>query len=497
MKQSRPKAGRFVLSGGRIFPLDGSDAFPGDLYVEDGRILAVAPVDPPPTGEGSGAAGGFARVDCHGSWILPGFVQTHVHLCQTLLRGAAERRTLFRWLSEIVWPFEAALDAQTLEVSAEWGIHQLLAGGVTTVLDMGTTHDTDVVARAAARAGIRALLGPAGMDRGPDASRELLRPGPRFQAEVESLAARWQGYDNGRLGVALCPRFIPSVSEPLWKEMLARPEFGAFPVHTHGSETPEEVEEVVRLTGRTPGEYFASLDPAPGRLKVAHGVWMNDADRLALRRIDAALLHCPSSNLKLGSGVADVAAFREAGISVGLGVDGAACNNRLDPWHEMRLAALIQSHLRGPESVDAGAILRMATLGGAEALGLGGVTGSLVRGKRADLVVLDPAADSATFPGELELETPETLLVFAGSPAMVRETWVEGRRVHDAESDAAWRRAWGTRVLEARRTLAARAGQPQPPPPRAGSEGPAGAPSPNLGGEAGPPSGGRDRPGEQ
>lgn len=452
MEQSRPKARTRVFRNAFLVTQDARPPGLGDLYVEDARIAAITPGDPPP----AWSASPEESADLSGAWILPGFVQTHVHLCQTLFRGAAEQRTLYRWLAEVVWPFEAALDGGSLEASAEMGIRQLLSGGTTTLLDMGTTHDTEAVARAASRSGIRIFLGPAAMDQGPEPSHRLLQPPRAFLGEVETLASRWHGHDHGRLRLALCPRFVPSVSDALWREMAARADFAAFPIHTHGSETLEEVADVRGQTGLSPMAYYGSLPAEGSRFKIAHGVWLDEDDRRELSRMGASITHCPSSNLKLGSGLADIAALRKAGVSVGLGADGAACNNRLDAWSEMRAAAHIQAVVRGPESVDAREILRMATHGGAEVLGLGAETGMLRAGYSADLVVLRPTRDAGAWPGRFDDERPEDFLVYAGSAAMVEQTWVMGRRVHDETIAQEWRAEWEPRLLEARRVLAAR-----------------------------------------
>lgn len=430
----------------------------GEIWIEDGRILAVSPPDPRPV-EGTGLPEGFEGVDARGHWILPGFVAAHVHLCQTLFRGAAEGLDLYRWLARVVWPLEAAHDETSIALSAEAGIAELLAGGVTCLLDMGTTRHTGAILETADRLGIRGFFGPAWMDRGPQAAAPLLRSGSEFAAETEELAARFEGRDDGRIRLALCPRFVPSVSEALWERLAAEPAWRAFPIHTHGSETREEVEEVRRLTGRTPPLFCASLRGAAGRVKMAHGIWVDDADRTALGASGAAVLHCPGSNAKLGSGLCDVAALEAAGVAVGLGPDGSACNNRLDPWQEMRLAAYVRSLLHGPSAAEPRAILRQATLGGAEALGLGDEIGSLRRGKRADLVLLDPRAEPAMLGVEGPGGTPEAALVFAGSPAIVRETIVAGRTVYrrdDPRREEAGR-ALAARVRSARERLFERA----------------------------------------
>lgn len=475
--ESRRKAPRIRLSGGRLLDPAARELRAADLWIEGRRIVAESPRDRPP----EWAAGSYQEIPLSGRWVLPGFVQAHIHLCQTLFRGWAEGRTLYRWLAEVIWPGEAAHDDETIEVAAELGIRQLLAGGTTAILDMGTTRHTGAIARVAARLGVRATLGPALMDRGPEAARDLLLSPTDSLAQFEGFAAAWDGHDEGRIRAALCPRFVPSVSEPLWRELTGRPDLARFPIHTHGAETEEEVTDVRRLTGKSPIGYLASLDGTAGRTCLAHAVWLDDDDRRALRRSGLAVCHCPSSNLKLGSGLADLRALREAGVTVGLGADGAPCNNRLDPWQEMRQAAFVATARRGPESVDPWEILSLATAGGAEAIGQGTEIGSLRPGYQADFCILDPALDPATAGAEIDLtvssnrladnplrgseekplqagptcwEDPAALLVFAGSPALVVETWVAGRPVHRADAPADPQ--LGDRVRAARRQLRSR-----------------------------------------
>lgn len=469
MNESRPKgrgfrqAVRRRFSGGLIHSLEG-EAVPGDLWIEGTLIAAVSPPDPAPAWDDSEVEVHDAR----GAWILPGFVQVHVHLCQTLFRGAGEGRSLESWLRGVVWPLEAAHTVETIEAAALCGVRELLRGGTTAILDMGTTRHTEVIARVVSESGMRAFLGPALMDRGPVPS--LQRPTREFFGDLDALAAAWHGHDDGRIRIALCPRFVPSVTGAFFEEIAARPEYARFPIHTHGSETRHEVEETRALTGETPPVYLSRLPGAQDRVKMAHGVWLDDRDREHLARAGAAVLHCPGSNFKLGSGLADILALRRAGIRVGLGADGAACNNRLDPWNEMRLAALIQSVLHGPDTVHPREILRLATIEGARALGLDEEIGSLRAGKRADFVIVDPAEDPASLAGVSALEDPVAALVFAGDPSWVRETWVHGRRCYPSMTAPEERADFVQRVRRAAATLAGRTGLPSPPEPTAGRQ---------------------------
>ncbi len=420
--------------GALLFPMDGGGARRGDLAIERSRIAAVSPPDPLPPWADDPAL----RVDASAAWMLPGFIQTHVHLCQTLFRGLAEGRRLYDWLSDVVWPLEAAHDAATMTVSAEVGVRQLLANGTTTILDMGTAHHTEAIAEVVASLGLRAHLGPVWMDRGPSEARGLISDGATLWDRFERFAARWDGESDGRIRAALCPRFVPSVSDALWRSMTARPDLRRCLIHTHASETRAEVDDVRAETGQTPPRYLTSLPGVSGRLALAHGVWLSADDRAALSEAKAGVTHCPSSNLKLGSGLADVRALERAGVAVGLGADAAACNNRLDPWVELRQSALLEGLLHGPDAVDPAHALWRATAGGAAVLGAVGELGVLRRGARADFLLLDPEADEASL-GQIEdsssalRESPESLLVYAGSARWVRETWIDGRCVHRAD----------------------------------------------------------------
>ena len=455
--ESRRKAERILLAGGLLLSASDGTLAPGDLFLEGERIAANtrhdAPLDWPKES--------FERLDLAGRWIMPGFVQAHLHLCQTLFRGWAEGRPLYRWLSEVIWPGEASLDAETITVAAELAVAELRANGTTAILDMGTTHHSEAIAEVLLRSGLRATLGPALMDQGPDAARPLLTTAADAMKRFEAFAARYDGADHGRLRAALCPRFVPSVSDALWREIAGRPDLARVPIHTHGAETKDEVAEVRARSGHSPIQYLARLEGAAGRVCLAHAVWLDDADRSALAANDLAVCHCPSSNMKLGSGLADTTALRASGVRLGLGADGAACNNRLDPWQEMRLAAHIASTLHGPTAVDPKAILWTATGGGAAAIGRRGEIGTLVAGEEADLLVLDPRRDTigaAAFAERADSadggESAAALLVFAGSSTWVRETWVAGRVVYRA--DEAPDPDLPTRVKRARMALKAR-----------------------------------------
>ncbi|MDQ3420482.1 MAG: amidohydrolase family protein, partial [Acidobacteriota bacterium] len=302
----------------------------GAVSVADGRIVSVGP-EPEGTWDSS--------IDAGGAYLVPGFIQTHIHLCQTLFRGYADDMPLLDWLKRCVWPMEAAHTPSTLRAATRLAAAELLLSGTTTVLTMETVHDTDVVFETLAETGMRAVVGKCMMDGTDEVPRRLQERTRDSIDESLALKKRWDGAANGRLHAAFAPRFAVSCSRELLEAVahLSRQERTI--VHTHASENREEVEVVRRLSGGFSNlEYLADTGLATPHLCAAHCVWVTDAEQALLAERDVKVLHCPGSNLKLGSGIAPVAEMRRRGISVSLGSDGAACNNRLDMFDEIRLA---------------------------------------------------------------------------------------------------------------------------------------------------------------
>jgi 5-methylthioadenosine/S-adenosylhomocysteine deaminase len=410
----------------------------GDLLVRDGTIAALGPTVPAALGAGRADA----EFDAAGALVLPGFVHGHLHLCQTLFRGLAEQNDLLRWLRERIWPLEAAHTAASIAASARLGLCELLAGGVTCINDMGSVHHTEAVGEALEASGIRAVFGKALMDQGDGVPRGLIEaPRAAMNASL-ALARRFHGAGGGRLRVSLAPRFILSCSETLWSEVAATARDRGMLVHTHISESFGEALEVKEAVQSGAPRYFAAHGVLGPRFVGAHGVWLDDDELALMKRADAALVHCPGSNLKLGSGRARVAAWRRAGIRCGLGSDGAACSNRLDTFHEMSLAALLSrmgsssgeaaGTAPGPPALTARDVVALATCDGARALGLGDTIGSLEIGKQADIAVVDTGGPHH---GPSPERDPYTALVHAAGASDVRLTMVAGRVLY---RDGAW-----------------------------------------------------------
>ena len=406
-----------LLRGGVVVTCDPGDrVLAADVLVQGDRIARVG-------GRASGTAPGTpSRVlDARGCAVMPGFVQAHVHLCQTLMRGAADDLPLLEWLRTRVWPMEAAHDERSLAASAELGLVEVALAGTTTILDMGAVRGHDAVMDACVRSGLRALSGKAMMDSGdgvPAGLRESTRDSLR---ESERLASTWRGAGNGRVGYARAPRFILSCTETLVRGATERAAAAGELVHTHAAEHPEEREVVRRIFGDDDVAILRRWGLAGERAILAHGVQLRDEEARELARDGTRVVHCPSANLKLGSGIARIADLDRIGVALALGSDGAPCNNNLDPWVELRHAALLAKVRSGVTSLPARRALRLATIDGARALGLDAITGSFEPGKRADLVVVRLDGAHAEPGGDVF-----SRLVYACGARDVRHVMVDG-----------------------------------------------------------------------
>ena len=408
-----------LIRGGLVLTMnDRFDTIEGDVSITDGRIAAVGPA----------IAGTHDRtIDARGGYILPGFIQTHIHLCQTLFRGYADDLPLMDWLRRRVWPMEAAHTPASLRAATRLATTELLSSGTTAVLTMETVHDTDVVFETVAESGLRATIGKCMMDSAADVPARLQEETRASIDESVSLRRRWDGAANGRLHAAFAPRFAVSCSRALLEAVASLSDEQHALVHTHASESREEIAIVKQLSGGlTNLEYLASVRLTSPRLCAAHCVWVDDHEQGLLAEHDVKVLHCPGSNLKLGSGVAPVPEMRARGITVSLGADGGACNNRLDMFEEMRLAAVLQAMRVHPGALPARDVVWMATRAGARTLGLEQDIGSIEVGKRADLIVVDRDRPHLA-PGP----DPYSTIVYAARGSDVRTTIVDGEVLVD------------------------------------------------------------------
>ena len=368
-----------LIKNGTVVTMDQHNSIVrGDILISDGRIAEIA---------------GFGQtadtvVDAHGCAVIPGFVQTHIHLCQTLFRGAADDLALIDWLKQRVWPMEAAHSASSIAASARLGIAELIKGGTTCALTMETVNHTAEVFKVVEETGFRATVGKCMMDKGDEVPDALHEQTANSIEESIALLEEWHGKADGRIRYCFAPRFAISCTRDLLERVAELARARGVMIHTHASENRTECELVQQESGLRNIAYLDSLGLTGRHVALAHCVHLSVDEIQTLKTTGTNVVHCPSSNLKLGSGIAPIAKLLEQGISVSLGADGAACNNRLDMFTEMRTAALLQKVLHGPEALPANRVLRMATSDGARAMGLDAEIGSIEVGKRADLSIV-------------------------------------------------------------------------------------------------------------
>jgi 5-methylthioadenosine/S-adenosylhomocysteine deaminase len=402
-----------LIRNGTIVTMDQNNSIVrGDVLIRDGRIAEVGEAINSDVDE---------TIDADGCAVLPGFVQTHIHLCQTLFRGAADDLSLIDWLKKRVWPMEAAHTAESIRASARLGIAELIKGGTTCALTMETVRHTEEVLRVVEETGFRATVGKCMMDKGDDVPAELHEDTRQSIRESVALIEKWHGRSGGRVRCCFAPRFAVSCTAELLREVSELAKKHQVMIHTHSSENKNECEIVEAETGRRNVAYLDSLGISGTHVVLAHCVHLDTEEMEILARTKTNVAHCPSSNLKLGSGLARIAEMLARKIPVSLGADGAACNNRLDMFTEMRTAALLQKLAHGPEVLPAERVLRMATIDGARALGLDQEIGSVESGKRADVIVvkLDQLHSSPQ-------RDVVSALVYSAVPSDVRTTIIDG-----------------------------------------------------------------------
>lgn len=397
---------------------DAYDVVTGDVVVRDGRIVSIG---------GTADIAGARVIDGRGAYLLPGFIQTHIHLCQTLFRGYADDLALLDWLKTRVWPMEAAHTPRSLGAAARWAAAELLQTGTTTALTMETVHDTDAVFEALEPMGLRAVVGKCMMDADEAVPARLMEQTAHSIDESVAIAKRWHGRANGRLRAAFAPRFAVSCSRELLEAVAKLAVEHDLVIHTHASENRDEIALIKARTGRKNIDYLADTGLTSKHLCLAHCVWVDEAEQALMAERDVKVLHCPGSNLKLGSGLAPIVEMRAKGISVSLGADGAACNNHLDMFEEMRLAAVLQSVRHHPGALTARDAVWMATREGARALGLEREIGSIERGKRADMILVDAQGPD-----------PYSTIVYASRGTNVKMTMVDGEVLVDDFRPTRW-----------------------------------------------------------
>ena len=411
-----------IFRGGRRSAIltvdDGQQVLAGDVAMVDGRIVHVGGPYTPTTSH-------YEIVECDDCVIMPGLVSAHTHMCQTLARGRADDLELMDWLMKVVWPYEAGLDEAAITAAAELAAAELLLGGTTSILDMGTVHHADALFRVAAQAGLRATIGKAMMDAPDPAIPPGLRESTRASLdESAGLIARWHGAAGGRLRYAYAPRFVLSCTDELLREVGHEAVARGVRIHTHASENQGEIALVRKRCGVDNIEHLHALGLLGAHTTIAHCIHLSPAERRLLATSGTHVCHCPSSNLKLASGIAAVPELLAAGVAVALGVDGAPCGNNLDSFLELRLAALLHKPGRGPRTLPAAQAVWLATRAGAAALGLGREVGALEVGRRGDVIAV--GLDTVhTVPST----SPYSAVAYAAKSGDVRHVAVDGQLV--------------------------------------------------------------------
>ncbi len=328
-------------------------------------------------------------IDAEGKILLPGLVNTHTHLSMTLFRGLADDLSLDSWLNDHIWPMEANLNGDYCYIGALLGAVELIKSGTTTFSDMYFYMED--VARAVEDAGIRAVLSYGMIDFGIEEKRE---------AEIKENLALYNacnGMADGRIKVFFGPHSPYTASEELLVKVRELADELGIGIHIHVSETQKEINDSLDERGLRPFEYLEKIGFLGPDVVAAHCVWLSDNEIEIIKKHGVKVSHNPCSNMKLASGISPVSKLIENDICVSIGTDGASSNNNLDLIEEMKTASLLQKvSTLDPKVLDSNESIRMATIKGAEALGLDDEIGSIEVGKKADIILIDTAAANMT-----------------------------------------------------------------------------------------------------
>src|SRR5436190_13811137 len=380
MAQRRKTVVELIVSGGTVVTMDGARRVieHGAIAIKAGRIEAI------------GRAGDIDQkyaarevINATGKVVVPGLINGHTHIPMTLFRGLADDLDLQDWLTKYIFPAEAKnVTEEFVRAGTRLGLAEMIRGGTTTYCDM--YYFEDAVADETAKAGVRGVLGETIIDF-PVADNKTNAEG---MAYVERFVEKWKG--NDLIVPAIAPHAPYTVSEEHLKAIRAFSDRTGAPIVTHISETKREVDDSIKAHGASPVDYLSRIGFLSERVIAAHMVWPSDEELGLLKRLGVGIVHNPQSNMKLASGVAPVPEMLKQDLPVGLGTDGAASNNDLNLWEEMDTAAKLHKLIsKDPKVVNAAEAFEMATIRGARALHLEQEIGSIEKGKRADLVIVN------------------------------------------------------------------------------------------------------------
>ena len=410
---------RTRLVADAVIPADGTDTVIFDAAIDidaDGRIESVSPVNELRDADFDG------KVHAVGGLLMPGLVNAHAHTPMILLRSAGDGLPLEQWLTEAVWPREGKLKNDAVHWGQTLGSIEMLRAGVTTTIE--NYGFEEVILDAGLAVGQRVVMATGILS-------VFFPEDDRYSKRVQGLADFFDARHDpdARAYAAFGPHSVHDHGPDRLVELATAAADRDALITLHLEETEGERQQVLDKYGKSATQILSDSGVLEGRVLAAHGVWLDDADRAVLGEAGAAVAHCPQSNGKLGSGIADVPAMLDAGITVGLGTDGPASNDSLSLWDELRLAPLFaRARSSNPEALDAATALDLATRQGARAIGLDDV-GELRAGKWADIIRidLDQPAFQPGLPGELFNH-----VVWAASAEHVTDVWVAGEQVVEA-----------------------------------------------------------------
>ncbi len=380
----------------------------GDILISDSRIEKI----------GENIEEGQARViDGREGLVMPGLVNTHTHASMTLLRSYADDLDLQTWLEDMIWPAEANLKEEHAYWGAMLAFLEMIKSGTTTFADM--YFFMDHVAQAALKCGIRGVL-----------SRGLIQftdpEGKNIQENID-LIHKYHKKGDGLITVLFGPHAPYTTNKEYLAQIMKAADENQVGLHIHISETKKEVEDFMKEEGKSPVKYLEDLGLFDRHIVAAHCVHVSEEDMQILKKYNVGVCHNPSSNLKLGSGIAPIPRMLDLGINVGIGTDGTSSNNNLNMFEEMHLTSLIhKGYMMDPLLLNAEEVLKMATIGGARVLGLENEIGSIEEGKKADLIILDLHKPHLYPKADLIANT-----VYSAQGSDVKEVIINGRLLLD------------------------------------------------------------------
>jgi cytosine/adenosine deaminase-related metal-dependent hydrolase len=400
----------------------------GAVLIEGSRIAKVGKSSDVRSG-----AGAESEIDAKGMVIMPGLIDTHVHLAQALIRGCADDTSLIDWLQKFVWPLQGNFEAEDGKVSAELCMVEMMKSGTTTFLEslLHERYGLDGIAESVQRAGMRGVLSKTVMGLpGYGSQSSIMHPGMVEDGEtclrqVEGHFKRWNGQAEGRIRVWYGARSLGGCTRELYQQIGEGARRLGTGITMHLGEVQEDVRYAKKEFDRLPGEFVDDVGLLDSTIVFAHGVWLAERDWQIFAKKGASVAHCPSSNMKLASGIAPVVEMRRAGVNVGLGCDGGPSNNCYDMIREMKTASLLHKvRLMDPLAADAESVLEMATVNGAKALGMQNEIGSIEVGKKADLILV-----AMRKPHLVPVFNPVSHLVYAAEGPDVNTVVIDGKVV--------------------------------------------------------------------